>query len=164
MTRPVLSRMVAAIAPGLSPGFCYPRQGGAVMTTLKQERMADRIREILSSLLLLEVTDPALQGITVTEVRVDSEIENADIYVGALGDDSTERQREVMAGLKRANGFLRREVGKRVSLRRVPLLKFHWDLTLSRGEAIEQALDRLDLPPLPPAPATPASENPDGVE
>src|SRR5258708_11291508 len=86
--------------------------------TLKQERMADRIREILSSLLLLEVTDPALQGITVTEVRVDSEIENADIYVGALGDDSTERQREVMAGLKRANGFLRREVGKRVSLRR----------------------------------------------
>src|SRR5258708_31065744 len=99
--------------------------------TLKQERMADRIREILSSLLLLEVTDPALQGITVTEVRVDSEIENADIYVGALGDDSTERQREVMAGLKRANGFLRREVGKRVSLRRMRPTQVPSRLTLT---------------------------------
>ena len=64
--------------------------------TLKQERMADRIREILSSLLLLEVTDPALQGVTVVEVRLDQELEYADVYVNALGDES--RQSEVMAG------------------------------------------------------------------
>ena len=109
--------------------------------TIKQDRMADRIREILSGLLLLEVTDPALQGITVTEVQLDPELEYADVYVNALGEES--RQKEVMAGLKRANGFLRREVGKRVRLRRVPVLHFHWDVSLSRGQSIERALDRL---------------------
>lgn len=116
--------------------------------TLKQERMAERIREILSGLLLLEVTDPALQGVTVTEVTLDQELEYATVYVNALGEE--ERRDEVMAGLKRANGFLRREVGKRVRLRRTPALNFQWDISLSRAEAIEQALDRLDLPPAPP--------------
>jgi ribosome-binding factor A len=116
--------------------------------TLKQERMAERIREILSELLLLEVTDPALQGITVTEVTLDPELEYATIYVNALGEE--ERRDDVMAGLKRANGFLRREVGKRIRVRRTPVLNFMWDITLSRAEAIEQALDRLDIPPAPP--------------
>jgi ribosome-binding factor A len=109
--------------------------------TLKQERMADRIREIISTLLLLEVTDPALQGVTVVEVVLDRELEYADVYVNALGDDS--RQGEVMKGLNRANGFIRREVGKRIQIRRTPVLRFHWDVTLTRGEAMEQALDRV---------------------
>ena len=117
--------------------------------TVKQERMAERIREILSSLLLLEVTDPALHGVTVTEVTLDQELEYANVYVNALGDE--DRRAEVMAGLKRATGFLRHEVGQRIRLRRTPALVFHWDITLSRGEAIERALDKLELPPVPPA-------------
>jgi ribosome-binding factor A len=72
--------------------------------TIKQDRMSDRIREILSSLLLMDVTEPALQGMTVTEVKLDNEIEYADVFVNALGDEA--REQEVMAGLKRANGFL----------------------------------------------------------
>jgi ribosome-binding factor A len=127
------------------------------MMTLKQERMADRIREILSTLLLLEVTDPALQGVTVTEVTLDPELEYAEVYVNALGDEA--REGEVMAGLKRANGFLRREVGKRIHIRRTPALRFHWDVTLSRAETIERALDRLDIPPAPAA----EEEDDDGV-
>jgi ribosome-binding factor A len=126
--------------------------------TIKQERMQDTIREILSSLMLFEVTDPALQGVTVTEVILDREIEYADCYVSALGDDS--RQKEVMAGLGRANGFLRRELGKRLKLRRVPVLHFHWDITLARAEVIEQAIDRLDLPPSP----KPAKKRPESAE
>lgn len=117
--------------------------------TLKQERMADRIREILSGLLLLEVTDPALQGVTITEVTLDREIEYADIYVNALGDEG--RRDDVMAGLKRAQGFLRRELSKRIQLRRAPNLNFHWDITLSRGQAMEQVLDRIKPTTPPPA-------------
>ena len=117
--------------------------------SLKQERMADRIREILSSLLLMEVTDPALHDVTVTEVVLDPELEYADVYVNALGNEA--RQKEVMAGLKRATGFLRHELGKRIRIRRTPVLNFHWDITLSRAEEIERALDKLDLPPAPPA-------------
>jgi ribosome-binding factor A len=118
------------------------------MTTLKQERMADRIREILSTLLLMEVNDPAIQGLTVTEVTLDRELEYAEVYVNALGDE--ESAAEVMAGLRRAHGFLRREVGRRIKLRRTPELRFHWDDTLSRAASIEETLDRLEIPPPPP--------------
>ena len=115
--------------------------------SLKQERMADRIREILSGLLLTEVTDPALHDITITSVELDAELEYADVYVNALGDES--RQKEVMRGLERANGFLRHELGSRIRLRRTPVLHFHWDLTLQHADAIDQALKRIG--PIPPA-------------
>ena len=109
--------------------------------SIKQERMSERIREILSELLLTEVTDPALYGLTVTEVTLDPELEYAEVYVNALGDEA--REKEVLTGFRRANGFLRREVGKRVRLRRTPFLRFHWDTTLSRAEHIEHVLDSL---------------------
>ena len=113
--------------------------------SIKQERMSEQIRAILSTLLLREVSDPRLQGVTVTEVRLDPELMFADIYVNALGDET--RKPEVMDGLGRANGFLRRAVGKRVHLRNTPELHFHWDTMLERGERMNQILDGLDIPP-----------------
>jgi len=107
--------------------------------------MAGRIRTILSELLLREVSDPRLQGITVTDVELDPELQYARVYVNALGDES--RQAEVMAGLERAKGFLRREVGSRVRLRKTPELHFYWDASLARGERIHEILSSLDIPP-----------------
>lgn len=116
--------------------------------SIKQDRMSERIRGILSELLLREVSDPRLQGVTVTEVKLDPELMFADIYVNALGDES--RQDEVMNGLSSANGFLRREVGKRVRLRNTPELHFHWDMTLERGEHLNQLISSLHIPPPDP--------------
>ena len=113
--------------------------------SIKRDRMNERIRAVLSELLLREVADPRLQSITVTEVTLDPELMYADVYVNALGDES--RKAEVLAGLERAKGFLRREVGKHVRLRSVPELHFHWDITLERGERINQLLASLDIPP-----------------
>jgi ribosome-binding factor A len=109
--------------------------------SIVQDRMSDKIRAILSELLLREVSDPRLHNVTVTEVRLDTELTYANVYVNGLGDES--RQKEVMQGLKSAQGFLRREVGKRVKLRNTPELNFHWDTTLERGERIGQLLDSL---------------------
>ena len=116
--------------------------------SIKQDRTEERIRVILSELMLREIADPRLQGITVTEVTLDPELKFADIYVNALGDES--RQDEVMAGLDRAKGFLRREVGKSIRLRSVPELHFHWDVTLERGERLNQLISSLDIPPEDP--------------
>ncbi len=110
--------------------------------TIKQERAAQLIHTILSELLMTEVTDPALMGVTITDVRVDREIEYADIYVHALDD-----RNEVMAGLERANGFLRRELAVRTRFRKTPVLHFHWDVAVEHGERIDQLLDSLDIPP-----------------
>ena len=126
--------------------------------SLKQERAADRIREILSSLLLIEVTDPALHDVTVTSVELDAELEYANVYVNALGDES--RQKEVLRGLTRANGYLRREVGKRIQLRRAPMLRFHWDTTLQHAETIDRVFRKIGPIP-PPDPDTTADAGSD---
>jgi ribosome-binding factor A len=115
---------------------------------VKQQRMNERIREILSQLVQREVADPRLQHVTITEVSVDPEMVYATVYVNALGDES--RQAEVMDGLRRAAGFLRRETGKRIRLRSTPELLFRWDTTLERGEHINRLLDELDIPPPDP--------------
>ncbi|MEZ4666815.1 MAG: 30S ribosome-binding factor RbfA [Anaerolineae bacterium] len=113
-----------------------------------QDRMSERIQTILSELLLREVSDPRLQHITVTEVKLDAEMMYATIYINALGDES--REQEVMTALGRAKGFLRREVGKRVRLRNAPDLVFHWDKTLEHGERIHHLISSLEIPPAPP--------------
>jgi ribosome-binding factor A len=113
--------------------------------TIKQDRVAERVHGILSELLLREVSDPRLQGVTVTEVKLDPELMFADVYVNALGDET--RRDEVLIGLKSATGFLRREVGKRVRLRNTPELHFHWDQTLERGERLNRIISSLDIPP-----------------
>jgi ribosome-binding factor A len=115
--------------------------------SIKQDRVSGRIRTILSELLLREVSDPRLHGITVTDVELDPELQYARIYVNALGDE--ERQADVMQGLEHATGFLRREVGKRVRLRKTPELIFHWDETLERSERINKLIASLDIPPAP---------------
>jgi ribosome-binding factor A len=112
---------------------------------IKQGRMSERIQTILSELLRREVSDPRLHNVTITEVQLDPEMFSARIYVNALGDET--RQTEVLAGLKRASGFLRREVGKRVRLRSTPELHFMWDTTLEYGERINRLIDELDIPP-----------------
>jgi len=130
--------------------------------SIKQDRMSERIQGILSELLLREVSDPRLQHITVTEVKLDPELMFATIYVNALGDESRETQ--VMAGLQRAKGFLRREVGKRIQLRNSPDLVFHWDKTLARGERMHHLISSLDIPPAPPEAITPEVEDDDELE
>lgn len=118
--------------------------------SIKQDRVSGRIRTILSELLLREVADPRLHYITITDVELDPELQYARVYVNALGDE--DRQADVMEGLERARGFLRREVGKRVRLRKTPELEFRWDHTLERSERINKLIASLDIPPAEEAP------------
>jgi ribosome-binding factor A len=110
--------------------------------TIKQERAAQLIMEIMGNLLMFEVTDPALETVNITEVRIDRELEYADIYVHSRDD-----QDQVMAGLERASGFLRRELAARTSFRRTPVLHFHWDVTIEHVERIDELLNSLDIKP-----------------
>lgn len=114
------------------------------MSKIRQERTAGQIRNILSQLLLRESRDPRLQGLTVTDVKIDRELQYADIYVNALGDES--REDEVMTALRGATGYFRGELASRLTLRTVPTLHFHWDRTLAQAEHISQLLDSLDIP------------------
>ena len=69
--------------------------------TVKQERAAQLIQEILGELLMFEVTDPALQAVNVTEVRIDRELEYADIYVFSHDDVRGESLDEALSWFTR---------------------------------------------------------------
>ncbi|MBI3158721.1 MAG: 30S ribosome-binding factor RbfA [Chloroflexi bacterium] len=105
-------------------------------------RVGQRIQQELSELLLFAVTDPRLQQIFISQVRVDRELEYANIFVSAL--EGEERKEEILAGLQHASGFLRRELARRVKLRSFPQLRFHWDPTPEDAARIEQLLSRLN--------------------
>jgi ribosome-binding factor A len=101
-------------------------------------RISDRIREELATLLVREVTDPRLQGVTVTEVKVDRELAYAEVYVSAV--EGQERSQEVLRTLRHAGGFLRTALAERIDLRAFPRLRFHWDLTPEKADHIERLL------------------------
>ena len=92
-------------------------------------------------MLIHEISDPRLQQIFVTDVRVDRELAFADIYVSAI--EGAERSKEVLAGLKSARSFLRRALSQRVELRTFPRLRFHWDPTPENADHIEKLLSEL---------------------
>ncbi len=116
--------------------------------SIKQARVGGRIRQILSELLLREVSDPRLIGITITDVELDPELMYARVKVNALGEE--ERAEEVLFALGHAKGFLRREVAKRVRLRKAPELTFVWDASLERGERLNKIISSLEIPPPDP--------------
>jgi ribosome-binding factor A len=115
------------------------------MSKTRAQRTADQIQVILSELVLRELRDPRLQGMTVTQVLIDRELQHANVYVNALGDET--RQQEVMDSLDHASSFLRREVAQRLQLRNAPHLHFHWDPTLAYAAEVDEILNQLDIPP-----------------
>jgi ribosome-binding factor A len=108
---------------------------------IRLKRIADRIRQELSEMLIREISDPRLEMIHVTDVKVDRELAFADIFVSAV--EGGVRSEEVLAGLESASGFIRRALSQRVELRAFPRLRFHWDPTPENADHIEQVLAEL---------------------
>lgn len=108
---------------------------------IRLKRIADRLRDDLSQLLVTEVHDPRLAGISITDVKVDRELAFADIFISAV--EGRERSKEVLDGLHSAASFLRHALAARVDLRVFPRLRFHWDPTPERADHIERILASL---------------------
>ncbi len=105
---------------------------------VRLQRIADRIRQEISEMLIREISDPRLRQIFITDVKVDRELAFADIYVSAV--EGSVRSAEILAGLEHASGFLRHELSARVELRAFPRLRFHWDPTPENADHIERLL------------------------
>ena len=108
---------------------------------IRLQRIADRIRQELSEMLIREISDPRLQLIYITDVKVDRELAFADIFVSAV--EGGARSEEVLVGLESASGFIRRALAGRVELRAFPRLRFHWDPTPEHADHIEKVLAEL---------------------
>jgi ribosome-binding factor A len=85
-----------------------------------------------------DVHDPAIGFITLTRVKVSADLQVARVYYTSLGDEKA--RRETAKGLERATPFLRRQVGSRLQLRRVPEIHFQFDESVGHQDRVEQIL------------------------
>ena len=106
-----------------------------MVSRTRAQRIADRIQEELSVMLIHEIADPRIAGISITDVEVDRELAFAQIFFSSL--EGSERVDEILDGLTNARGFIRRELASRIELRTFPDLRFHYDPTFERAERIE---------------------------
>jgi ribosome-binding factor A len=111
----------------------------------RPDRVADQIRGELGSLLAREVHDPGIGFVTITRVEVTADLQHARVYYTALGPPGAEAKTQQTSGraLERAASFLRRQIGSRLRLRRVPDLKFIYDESIAGQDRIEQILNEL---------------------
>lgn len=103
---------------------------------VRLQRIADRIRQEISEMMIKEISDPRLRQVYVSDVRVDRELAWADVYVSAL--EGQARSAEILEGMESARGYFRRALAARVELRAFPRLRFHWDPTPEHAEHMEK--------------------------
>jgi ribosome-binding factor A len=107
----------------------------------RPDRVADQIRSELATLLGREVHDPGIGFVTLTRVQLSPDLQQARVRYTTLGD-GTARTATARA-LERATPFLRRQIGSRLRLKRVPELKFDYDESIAGQDRIEQLLSEI---------------------
>ncbi len=105
------------------------------------QKIEERIFEELSTILLMEVSDPRLASVSITKVKVDRELAFANIYVSSL--EGSQAADEIIAGLKHANGYLRSELAHRIEIRHTPRLRFYWDPSPEHADRIDKLIASL---------------------
>lgn len=120
-------------------------------TGRRVSKVAELIRREVSQMLLHELKDERVGAgmISVTDVDVSGDLQHATVFVSIYG--SEEAQAETMEGLDSAAGYVRRELGKRVRLRRSPEIIFKEDRSLERGMDMISLLNRLSAERKPEA-------------
>jgi ribosome-binding factor A len=107
----------------------------------RASRVGDQIQAELASLLTRAVHDPGIGFVTITQVKLTPDLQQARVYYTSIGDDKAKR--ESARALDRATPFLRRQVGQRLRLKRVPELTFFYDESIEQGDRVERILQEL---------------------
>ena len=107
----------------------------------RPERVGEAIRQELSIILQRDVHDPGIGFVTLTRVKVSPDLQVVRVYYTVIGDEKA--RKDTAKALGRATPFLRRQIGDRVRLRRVPELHFQYDENIEKQDRIEKIL--LDL-------------------
>ncbi|HET9859521.1 MAG TPA: 30S ribosome-binding factor RbfA [Nocardioidaceae bacterium] len=108
------------------------------MTSPRVRKVADRIQVIVAEMLERRIKDPRLGFVTVTDVRVTGDTQNASIFYTVLGED--EEVAATAAALESAKGVLRSEVGKQLGMRHVPSLEFIHDALPENARHLDELL------------------------
>jgi ribosome-binding factor A len=106
------------------------------------ERVADAIRAAIAEILLRELKDPRVGMVTITGVRLSPDLRHARVFFSVFGDEA--RRESALEGLRRAAGFIRRELARRVETRVSPQLVFEYDAGIEDSERMSRLLKEDD--------------------
>ena len=104
----------------------------------RSRRVAEQIRQELAALIMREVKDPRVMGVSFTAVDVTSDLEHAKVWFTTFNPD----HQAALKGLLSAAGFLRSELAKRMTIRTVPKLNFIYDESVERGAHLSHLIDQ----------------------
>jgi ribosome-binding factor A len=109
------------------------------MGSHRVERVAAQLRQEISEIIVRDLKDPRVGMATITEVKLSPDLRNATVKVSVLGED--DGRQAAIDGLEHAKGFIRRELGLRLSnLRFAPDLHFQLDEGVAYSVRVSQLL------------------------
>ena len=112
------------------------------MGELRVRKIQEFIKQEVSRIILQELKDPRLGFVTVTDARITGDLREATVYVSLFGSD--EEKKNTLVALRKAQGYIRSEVGKRLGIRYSPQIEFKEDESLEYGMKIESILHDIE--------------------
>ncbi|MDQ0270183.1 30S ribosome-binding factor RbfA [Cytobacillus purgationiresistens] len=109
--------------------------------TLRSNRVGEQMKKELGEIIGRKIKDPRIGFVTVTDVQVTGDLQQATVYISVLGDE--EQRENTLRGLAKAKGFIRSEIGQRIRLRKTPEILFEFDESISYGNRIETLLHKI---------------------
>ena len=112
------------------------------MAELRANRIAEQMKKELSDILARKIKDPRVGFVTVTDVEVTGDLQQAKAFISVLGDEK--QKQDTLLGLAKAKGFIRSEIGSRIRLRKTPELTIEFDEAFEYGNRIDSILKDLN--------------------
>jgi ribosome-binding factor A len=107
----------------------------------RANRVGEQMKKELSEIIGRKIKDPRIGFVTVTDVQVTGDLQQAKVYISVLGDE--EQKENTLKGLAKAKGFIRTEIGNRIRLRKTPEILFEWDESMEYGNRINSLIHQL---------------------
>lgn len=111
------------------------------MPSRRPERVSGLLLEVVAEILLREVKDPRVNGVTLTGASISSDLKIAKVFFSTL---RPEEHTSALAGLQSATGYIKRQVASRLRLRHTPELRFVYDETLEKANRLEGLLRQVE--------------------
>ncbi|WP_080846406.1 30S ribosome-binding factor RbfA [Cytobacillus gottheilii] len=109
--------------------------------SLRSNRVGEQMKKELGEIIGRKIKDPRVGFVTVTDVQVTGDLQQATVYISVLGDE--EQRENTLRGLAKAKGFIRSEIGQRIRLRKTPEILFEFDESIDYGNRIESLLHQI---------------------
>jgi ribosome-binding factor A len=108
---------------------------------LRANRVGEQMKKELSDIIGRKIKDPRIGFVTVTDVQLTGDLQQAKVFISVLGDEK--QKNDTLKALAKAKGFIRSEIGQRIRLRKTPDLLFEFDESIDYGNRIETLLKKI---------------------